>query len=281
MHAMGNVIDIRRMGGLSRRMPVTCWTFGCGAAALAGVPLCSGFWSKDAILTELAHAGDGGYHTLVYRILFVAASATAFLTAFYTFRAFFKVFWGEEQIPAEAGEHAHESPGIMTWPLIVLSIFALGLGGVLAKGFHGLNDFLGRTPGLTEARAGHNTAVMIMSGVVAVAGVGLAWFMYGRPSTLPALFAERLRRAYELSRDKFRFDEICAACVVRPTILLAEISRLLDDWVVDGLVRLIAATPAFFGRIVLRPIQNGLVQFYALAMMLMLTALVVALWLRG
>ena len=161
----------------------------------------------------------------------------------------------------------------MTWPLIVLSIFALGIGFVLATGFHGLNDFLGRTPGLTEARAGHSMAVMILSGVVAVAGVGLAWLMYGRPSTLPDLFAERLRRAYELSRDKFRFDEIYAIFVVRPTMALAELSRLVDDWVVDGFVRLVATAPALVGRFLLRPIQNGLVQFYALAMMLMLTAL--------
>jgi NADH-quinone oxidoreductase subunit L len=281
MHAMGNVIDIRRMSGLSRRMPVTCWTFACGAAALAGIPGLSGFWSKDAILTELAHTGDGGFHSMVFRILFVSATVTGFLTAFYTFRAFFKVFWGEERIPDEAGEHAHESPGVMTWPLIVLSIFALGIGFVLATGFHGLNDFLARTPGLTEAHPAHSSAVMITSGLVAIAGVALAWMMYGQPSMLPDLLVTRLRRAYELSRDKFRFDEIYAAVVVRPTTALAEISRLIDDWVVDGIVRLVAAVPAFFARLVLRPIQNGLVQFYALAMMLMLTALLLLFLLRG
>ncbi len=278
-HAMGGVIDINKLGGLRKRMPITCWTFGCGAAALAGVPLLSGFWSKDAILVELAHAGDGGVRTMVYRVLLVAATITALLTAFYTFRAFFKVFWGDERVPHEAGDHAHESPPVMTWPLIVLSIFALGIGWILAAGFHGLNSFLGHSPGLAGSHAEHSTTIMVMSGVVALAGVGLAWWMYGRPSSLPETLAMRIRSAYELSRDKFRFDEIYNATVLRPTLMFSEISRVVDNWVVDGLVRLTAATPAFIGRNLLRPLQSGLIQFYALATMVLLTGLIVVSWL--
>ena len=279
MHAMGNVIDIRRLGGLSRRLPITCWTFGCGAAALSGVPLLSGFWSKDAILAELAHAGHGGAQSVVYRVLWVMATLTAFLTAFYTFRAFFKTFWGQEQIPEEAGEHAHESPPIMTWPLIVLSFFALAVGAAIALGFGGLNEFLARTPGLAGAHAEHSIAIMAVSGLVALAGIGLAWSMYGRPSELPDMLAHRFARAYELSRGKFWFDELYQTWVVRPTIIVAEISRFIDNWVVDGLVRLTAALPAFFGRILLRPMQNGLVQYYAAVMVCGLVVLVLALWL--
>src|SRR5439155_6125158 len=108
-----------------------------------------------------------------------------------------KVFWGEEWIPAEAGHHAHESPAVMTYPLIVLAFFALGIGWVLAQGFHGLAGFLGGTPGLAGAHAEHNETIMIASVLVALAGVGLAWWMYGQPSMLPERLARRFRAAYE------------------------------------------------------------------------------------
>jgi NADH-quinone oxidoreductase subunit L len=282
MHAMGGVIDIHRLGGLSRRMPVTCWSFGCGAAALAGVPLLSGFWSKDAILTELANAGDGGFQSALYRILFIAASVTAFLTAFYTFRAFFKTFWGEELIPAEAAAHASESAPIMTWPLIVLSIFSLAIGAVVAKLFDGLNGFLGRTPGLAGGHPEHSTGIMLLSVVLASAGVALAWGMYGRKSTVPESLARRFSGAQQLSRDGFRFDQIYAALIVAPSHLLAEICRVFDEWVIDAVVRMVGSVPMFVGRIVLRPIQNGLVQYYALGMLLGLAVLVLAMagWLK-
>src|SRR5262249_7380055 len=140
MHAMGDVIDMRKFSGLRKVLPVTHWTFLCGAAALAGFPLLSGFWSKDEILAATFEAGHHG--SVIYSILFYSALLTAGLTAFYTFRAYFKTFWGMEKIPNEAyrahghgetghGEHVHEpqaehsskqleSPPIMTWPLRIL-----------------------------------------------------------------------------------------------------------------------------------------------------------------
>src|SRR5205823_10307598 len=111
MHAMGDVIDMRRFGGLRRVMPVTHVTFLCGAAALAGVPLLSGFWSKDMVMESLTAASEGAhpYHESFHFLLLVAL-LTAFLTAFYTFRAYFLTFWGPTRVPEEAGGHAHESP---------------------------------------------------------------------------------------------------------------------------------------------------------------------------
>src|SRR4029077_15989132 len=107
MHAMGNVIDMRRFGGLRHLLKITHWTFLCGAAALAGVPLLAGFWSKDEILVSaLGASAEGQRYRLVYAGLFVSAVVTAGLTAFYTFRAYFLTFWGEERIPHEAGHHA-------------------------------------------------------------------------------------------------------------------------------------------------------------------------------
>src|SRR5262249_32858613 len=110
MHAMGDVIDMRRFSGLRRLLPTTHWTFLCGTAALAGIPLLSGFWSKDDILAvTLEAAGAGARTSWVYLILFLSALVTAGLTAFYSFRAYFMTFWGEERVPEEAGHHAHES----------------------------------------------------------------------------------------------------------------------------------------------------------------------------
>src|SRR4029079_6770509 len=99
-----------RFGGLHRLLPYTHWTFLCGAAALAGIPLFAGFWSKDEILGATFGASD---YSWVYALLFVVALVTAGLTAFYTFRAYFMTFWGDERIPAEAGHHTHESPLVM------------------------------------------------------------------------------------------------------------------------------------------------------------------------
>src|SRR5207245_3863983 len=109
MHGMGNVIDMRRFSGLRRVLPTTHWTFLCGAAALAGVPLLSGFWSKDEILSAAMSASQNAEHyraAFAYLILFIVGLFTAGLTAFYTFRAYFMTFWGEEPIPEEAGHHA-------------------------------------------------------------------------------------------------------------------------------------------------------------------------------
>src|SRR5262249_13708273 len=110
MHAMGNVIDMRRFGGLRYALPTTHWTFLCGSLALAGFPFLSGFWSKDEILAavfDASHA-EGNAAAGVYMLLFISALVTAGLTAFYTFRAYFLTFWGELKVPHEAGHHAHE-----------------------------------------------------------------------------------------------------------------------------------------------------------------------------
>jgi NADH-quinone oxidoreductase subunit L len=120
---------------------------------------------------------------------------------------------------------------------------------------------------------------MVVSGLISLAGIVTAWSMYGRSSDLPARLARQFSRAYELSRGKFWFDELYSGWIVRPTLVAAELSRFLDNWVVDGLVRASAALPGFLGRILLRPMQNGLVQYYALAMICGMVVLVLALWL--
>jgi NADH-quinone oxidoreductase subunit L len=131
MHAMGDVIDMRRFGGLRRALPITHWTFLCGAAALAGVPLLAGFWSKDDILAALSAAAHHEQYGTYFAVILAVATATALLTAFYTFRAYFLTFWGEERFPEEAGHHPHEAPPVMAWPLRILAVCAVGVGFVL------------------------------------------------------------------------------------------------------------------------------------------------------
>ncbi|MCI0638309.1 MAG: NADH-quinone oxidoreductase subunit L, partial [Gemmataceae bacterium] len=299
MHAMGDVIDMRRFGGLRKVLPVTHWTFLCGAAALAGVPLLSGFWSKDEILAVTWDAGgQGAPNTGVYRLLFFSALVTAGLTAFYTARAYFMTFWGEEKIPEEAhhhhvgdaasvasaGEHhdatlaasptSHlESPGIMTWPLRILAIGAVGVGIVvsplLGRFFeaHWMRDRFPQSL-LPESAPGHNILLMLVSGLVALAGIGLAYLFYVKKPALPAVIAKSAVRLYEASRNKFYLDELYAAFIVKPLSGLAQLLRVLDQYIVDGLVDLCGQIPSFLSYLFLRPVQNGLVQFYAILMAL-------------
>ena len=231
MHGMGNVIDMRRFGGLRKIMPITCVTFAIGCVALAGIPPLSGFWSKDAILGavhdrmhEADHAlnhndalSDGGhgvdqhgaddhgahtatssvydtmstsqiaFHKQAYHWLYWMGIVTAFLTAFYTFRAFFMTFFGAEVVPEEAHGHAHESPPIMWAPLAVLSVFALFVGMIMFVQFKddAFGGLLEATPSLGYAAAQATTQpgvfhleVAATSMLIALTGLGIAAFLY-------------------------------------------------------------------------------------------------------
>ncbi len=275
MHAMGNVIDVRQFGGLRKLMPVTHITFLCGAAALAGVPLLSGFWSKDMIFEALSEAGEGSSRFAgSYLALLVVACITALLTAFYTFRAYFLTFWGPERVPPEAGHHAHESPSSMTLPLIVLALGAVFVGIVVGPFTHWFTDFLETSPSLNLARVRAATAadvphhlnwvLMTVSTVLALTGVGGAYMLYRNSGADKPAFG--LQRVWVWSRNKLYVDELYYAIIVWPAERLAFLLRIFDGFL-DGLARLVAAVPRFVGGW-LRPIQNGLVQFYALSMVL-------------
>jgi NADH-quinone oxidoreductase subunit L len=284
MHAMGNVIDMRRFGGLRYALPTTHRTFLCGALALAGCPLLAGFWSKDEILgAALAAAGEGHPYRTIYLLLFVVGLVTAGLTAFYTFRAYFLTFWGELRVPQEAGEHAHESPPVMTVPLMILAVGAVFAGYVNAEPLlpGWLAGFLERLPALHSAEAAEvSTAgrlvMMLVSSVVALGGIALAWWIYAAQPGLAGRLAARVQALYQISLNKFYLDELYDFFIVTPLVGLAEFCRIFDLYVVDGIVDLIAQIPRLAG-VLFRPVQNGLTQFYALAMALGVTVFVVAL----
>jgi NADH-quinone oxidoreductase subunit L len=288
MHAMGNVIDMRQFGGLRRLMPITCATFFVGSLALAGIAPFAGFFSKDMILSavhERAHhplAGglienDAG----LFNLLFWSASASAFLTAFYTFRAFFKTFFGEERIPPEAGHHAHESPGTMTIPLIVLAVFAaaIGLAVEVTKGFF---RFLETTPSLafhelakTPEVAFHGDIALQSTGIALLAIALAAYFYLGEAKQIDRL-ARWLGPLYHLSRLKFLFDEIYTVFIVWPLRLAAWGCYWVDRLVIDGAVETVGKIPPLVGR-GLRRVQAGRVQSYSAAMVWGVVILVVLL----
>jgi NADH-quinone oxidoreductase subunit L len=274
MHAMGDVIDMREFGGLRRLLPVTHWTFLCGAAALAGIPLLSGFWSKDEILAAVA----AGFHSEVYsnyaRILFGAAAVTAILTGFYTFRAYYLTFWGPLRIPPQAGHHAHESPASMTQPLVVLAIASLLVGALVGPtGWYA--KYLAMTPGL-EGHAHHelNWGVMAASTAVALLGVALATWMY-QNATRPEKAVNLFGPLASLSEHRFFLDEIYSALLVRPLEWLAQLCILVDRIVIDVLLDVLANIPGAIGYLI-RPWQNGLVSRYVFGMSV---GLVLLLWL--
>jgi len=268
MHAMGNVIDMRKFSGLKKVMPITHVTFLCGAAALAGLPLLSGFWSKDAILEALLEAGEHGPYGPAYLFLFIVGLVTAALTAFYAFRAYFRTFHGETKIPPEAGDHAHESPAVMTVPLVVLATGAV-LAGIIAEPFtHWFSGFLNKSAELVRASGGttpkphFNWLLMFGSTVVALTGFGLAYWMYRvRPAAAETLI-RKFPTWYYASLNLFYVDEIYQLLFVGPLNFLAMLSRGMEALIYD-VVRLIAAVPRGMAAAI-RPLQNGLVQFYAL-----------------
>ena len=267
MHSMGDVIDMRRFSGLRKALPMTHWTFLCGAVALAGVPLFSGFWSKDGILAVLAEAaGPESPHASFFGWVRFAATFAALLTAFYTFRAYFKTFWGEERFPEEAGHHPHDAPPLMAWPLRILAVCALGIG--LAVGpTHLFADYLQHMPGLPAAAAEvMNLKLMLLSAVLAAAGIALAWWFYVQSPEIPERLAKALDPLYALSLNKFYLDEIYDWIIISPLRGLAWLAYAIDRNVIDPFVDAIGTVPTRLSWIPM-PLQNGLVSSYALVML--------------
>lgn len=273
-HGAGNfdVQDMRNMGGLWKRAPHTAWTFLFGALALAGFPLTSGFFSKDEILTLTQHAAT---ENPTFTILWIIGLITAFITAFYSFRQFFMVFTGAPR--TEAAEHASESPAVMTIPLWFLAIFAL-LGG-LAFGFppeaglfhHWIEpvveEFVHHGEGLAAGQISTILAFVI-SGVIALAGIGLAYLMYGSRVINPASISNALKPLYTGSLNKWYIDELYQATFVRFYNWLSRASAFfVDKLIIDGAVN---GVGALFGGLsgVFSRFQTGYVRGYAMSIII-------------
>jgi NADH-quinone oxidoreductase subunit L len=285
MHGMGDETDIRKMGGLARKMPHTHWTFLVATIAATGIVPLSGFWSKDAILGNALFSSNPAWHA-VGPIAYAIGSLAALGTAFYMTRLYWLTFLGKPR--THAAEHAHESSFVMTVPLMVLAVLAavalvLGLPGhspvselyahyvepVFAAGTERLHQ-------VGHFHAGDHPAWPYFAAwLIAFAGTLVGYLMYGGGLTrLPAALAGALPRTYRLMVDKFRVDELYGATVVEPLKSLARgLWRFVDVTVIDGLVvNGIPRLVAFLGS-VLRLAQNGDVQRYAAYMALAAAAI--------
>lgn len=262
MHAMGDVIDMRRFSGLRHSLPITHGTFLVGAAALAGVPLLAGFWSKDDILAVLAEASHSQEYGLFFGIIRAVAMATALLTAFYTFRAYFKTFWGPEKFPEEAGHHPHDATPVMAWPLRILAVCAAFIG--LAVGpTYLFAGYLQQTMGLSPVESHHlHWDVMLTSSIIALGGIGFAWMFYVASPGIPGGIAKVMKPLYLISQHKFFLDEILKGLVVLPLIGVAKLATLFDRRVIDGLVDSAGSVPKSLSAIP-RRLHGGVVSSYA------------------
>ncbi|MNH87677.1 NADH-quinone oxidoreductase subunit 12 [compost metagenome] len=251
--------NINEMGGLSRKMKITTWTFAIGALALSGIPPFSGFWSKDAILAE----------AYVHQpVLFWVGVIAAFFTAFYMSRLFFLVFMGKKRSEYEA----HESPVSMTLPLIVLAVLAIVAGFVNTPFNSWLGGWLTGHPHEETA----NWTVIIISTLAGVLGIVLGYLIYLKKVIPRDVVSSKIPWLHTLLQRKYFIDEIYEWIIVKPLHSIGVVLHLFDIYVIDGLVRLATLSVVGLGRVGSR-LQNGQVQTYGLIMLLGLLLLVLAL----
>jgi NADH-quinone oxidoreductase subunit L len=257
MHAMGDEVNMRRYGGLRSMLPITYVTFGLAYLAIIGVPPLSGFFSKDPII-ETAFAA-GGFKGAV---LGGAALLGAGITAFYMTRVMLMTFFGEKRWASDA--HPHESPRVMTWPMIVLAIGSVAAGGLLAIGGtlqHWLEPVVGAHEEVTHVMPVWVTTAITL-GVVAV-GIAIAYRLYASrpvPEVAPAGSALTVAARKDLYGDAFNEEAF-----MRPGADFTRTLGRVDDKGIDGSVTGLAAA---IGRLsgTLRQAQTGFARSYALSM---------------
>src|SRR5579859_6151850 len=255
MHGMNDEVNMRQYGGLARVMPVTFATFGLGYLAIIGIPPFSGFFTKDGIIEA---AWDKGGTSGA--ILATCALLGAGITAFYMTREMLMTWFGKRRWEEHA--HPHESPGVMTWPMILLAVGSVGAGAFLIVGQR-FENFLGPVTGVPPVSHGFFTVPGGIALVLALAGVGLAWVMYGRVPV--PVEAPRGSFPVVAARKDLYGDAFNESVLMRPGQWLTRLSVYFDNRGVDGLVNTVAATlGGSSGR--LRRVQTGFVRSYALAM---------------
>ena len=306
IHGMHDQQDIRVMGGLKRFMPVTYWTFLAASLANAGVIPFAGFWSKDEIIS----GSWVSHYQPIGKTVSVIAIVTAFLTALYMFRLVFRVFHGQPRFDP-AVVHPHESPRVMTIPLVLLAIPTVLIGFVGVPPEHGIYHrfvepvFYGSDAGQAQVAAegaaaytvaadeqlpppvtpqrpyapnhvagGTAVELAIISTIVALSGIFVAWLAYLRGAIDPATAAERFRPVYQFLYHKWYFDELYDWLLTRPLRAMSIfLWRIIDIDVIDATVNGVAFGLAAISQR-LRQVQTGLVANYALVIALGMVVLV-------
>ena len=274
--AMHHEQDMRRMGGLKKYMPITYWTVLIGALANAGFPPFAGFFSKDTIV-EALHASQTPGAGFAY----LAALGGIFFAGLYSMRLVFMTFHGPERMDAHTREHLHESPGVVTWPLILLAIPSLAAGWTIGKVVYG--DYFGNSIQILPSHPAMATLTseyqgigsMMLHGItalpflLAVAGVATAWYFYIVRPDLPRVVARKFGVVYAIIERKYGFDELYSwlfaggARVVGNGLWKAGDERLIDGMAVNGPARFVGW---FSG--VSKLLQTGRVYHYAFTMII-------------
>ncbi len=285
IHAMSHEQDMRVMGGLRKKLPITWTTMLIGTIAIAGVPPLAGFVSKDEILYEAFLGAHGGV-PWIWLIGFVAAG----LTAFYMMRLVVLTFLGENRASAEVRSHIHESPLTMTVPLIVLAVLSIvggwigwpkGMGGGAWLQYWLKPSLAGEHP---HGSVSLEITLAVASTMLALAGLGLGYLVYARrPQTAAAARALLRGLPHRLLAHKYYVDELYGLLIYRPLQRLADVFcfRLIDRGVIDSALVTGSAFAALAIGSVLRLLQNGLVRFYAWVFALGVTIFTVYLTLQG
>jgi NADH-quinone oxidoreductase subunit L len=262
MHALAGELNIQKMGGLRARLKTTYAVFLLGAAALAGIPLFSGFFSKDEILYRAFQWSP---------LLWLVGLITALLTAIYIFRALFLAFWGESRLDHHVAEHAHESPAVMTVPMILLAILAVVGGYIGLPRLSLLEGYLEPVFGAAEHAAeagGLEWVLLAVSAVVALGGVALAYYLYVVNRKAPVAIGAFFPNLYTLFVRKWFVDEFYQKFIVRPLRAFgAWIANLFDPQIVDGAVNGLGWLAGQAGK-GLNWTQTGLARDYAFSILI-------------
>ncbi len=304
IHACGGEQDMRHLGGLRKKMPITYWTFLAATLAISGIFPLAGFFSKDEILAKTFEAGAGNLngHGSVYYLLWFLGVAGAMMTAFYMFRAVYMTFHGEFRGGEEAEHHVHESPPTMTLPLVVLGSLSV-VGGLIGvpKLFTGRSAWnlidhwlepilipIGSAEHGAAAAVEHHAVgvgvewlLVFASLAVAVTGILVArrFYIGENAFAAPRRLAERFPLAHRLLLDKYYVDEIYDALVIRPIQRFATFCwKVIDSVLIDGICVNGSAFATELTGDLLRFLQTGNVRNYALSVALGVLILAAVLW---
>ena len=256
IHALGGEQDIRKMGGLARRIPTTFITFAVATAAIAGIPPLAGFFSKDEILWYAFASSRGGSP-----VLWAVGAATALMTAFYMFRLLWLTFLGKSRMTQEVEHHVHESPLNMTGVLMLLALLS-AVGGFIAVP-HFLAPQL-PLPEVAEALHHYETPLLVISVLIALAGLGAAVFLYGGAPGRAEALGRTFAGAHRWLSGKYFIDEFYERVIGKPLVWVSDrvFLRFSDRWVLDGTLNGLGALGRLTGR-GLASLQTGSLHLYA------------------
>jgi NADH-quinone oxidoreductase subunit L len=256
IHALGGEQDLRKMGGLRKKIPVTYWTMTAGVLALAGIWPFAGFFSKDAILFAALRSGSFG------PVLYCAGLLTALLTSFYMFRLWYLTFWGELRTP-EA--HVHESPWTILLPLSVLAVLSLCGGWI---GLERFGAWLGTSAGNTGAPVAGTETLELGLSILAVSVALVGWFVADRIYRVNKKTASGFQKSvpfgYRLVEGKYFVDEGYQAVLVSPLLIFSRygLGLLVEKGLIGGAAQILSGAANFSGAI-LRTLQSGNLRSYA------------------